>query len=636
MSTPLQEELACEDPAPDGWISAASPLVFPQVFGKYVLDRELASGGMARVYLATLRGAVGFEKRLVVKQIRPELASDPAFVRRFVEEAKTAVELSHPNIVPVYELGVEQGVFYIAMEFCAGATLSEILAETGALSPEEGAYVGVEICRALDYAHRRAGIVHRDVTPRNVLVDEEGAVRLIDFGIAAHVTEHGPTDVFGSPGHMPPEQLAGKALTPATDVFAVAALLFEVWTRKPPFRRATARASAEALKQPVPRLDEGAPELAGVAELIARGLSLEPSERPAQAELLARPLRDFARHSDAGDVARRLGARVRRALRRSERKATSGISLGTSTPNAPFVATPALPASVEGSRPVESSGPPPTYTFAARGEVAEWTRRLDAQSSVPPPPVTGSGSGSGAGSGAAGKSGPSTRKLASIAPEAAAPPDAGLEGAAVPAPVLPPRSAPKLIGVALSVGHVGVVLGALALSARAPSPNAHAVVAPAKTSPASAPSPIVTAAVNSEVAPPKALPLVERAALATAPPALGSQRRPAQPSPLSSRSEPLQARTPPASGARDEVPSASGKLRLTADPPASVSLQGGSGVRAFTTPVRELSLAPGIYVVTFRNDTYGMPVVARVNLEAGSERSVHVDFREVEPRVIVR
>src|SRR5215471_19148317 len=159
--------------------------MFPQIFGKYVLEREIAAGGMARVYLGTLRGAVGFEKRLVVKQIRPELASDEGFVQRFVEEAKTAVELSHPNIVPVYELGVEQGIYYIAMEFCEGLRLAEILTETGGLDPEEGAYIGVEICRALDYAHRRAGIVHRDVTPRNVLVDLEGMVRLIDFGIAA-------------------------------------------------------------------------------------------------------------------------------------------------------------------------------------------------------------------------------------------------------------------------------------------------------------------------------------------------------------------------------------------------------------------------------------------------------------------
>src|SRR5512147_1516424 len=119
---------------------------------------------MAIVYLATLRGAGGFEKRLVVKQIRAELASDEAFVERFVAEAKTTVELSHPNIVPVYELGVEQGVYYIAMEYCPGVTLSEVLARTGKLAPEEGAYIGVEICRALDYAHRRGGIVHRDVT----------------------------------------------------------------------------------------------------------------------------------------------------------------------------------------------------------------------------------------------------------------------------------------------------------------------------------------------------------------------------------------------------------------------------------------------------------------------------------------
>src|SRR5687768_13686694 len=120
--------------------------VFPQIFGKYVLEREMAAGGMARVYLATLRGAVGFEKRLVVKQIRPELAFDEAFVERFVAEAKMAVELNHPNIVPVYELGVEQGIFYIAMELCEGVTLSEVMNETGPLSPEEGAYVGIEIC----------------------------------------------------------------------------------------------------------------------------------------------------------------------------------------------------------------------------------------------------------------------------------------------------------------------------------------------------------------------------------------------------------------------------------------------------------------------------------------------------------
>src|SRR5678815_2879031 len=144
---------------------------------------------MARLMLATLRGAGGFEKKLVVKQIRDELASDDAFVKRFVDEAKTTVALSHPNIVPVYELGVEQGTYFLAMELVEGASLSEILeSERGVkrpLTPEQGAYVGVEICRALDYAHRRMQVVHRDITPRNVMVDDEGQIKLIDFGIAA-------------------------------------------------------------------------------------------------------------------------------------------------------------------------------------------------------------------------------------------------------------------------------------------------------------------------------------------------------------------------------------------------------------------------------------------------------------------
>src|SRR6476659_944202 len=116
---------------------------------------------MARVILATLRGAGGFEKKLVVKQIRDELAFDQQFVRRFVEEAKTTVALSHPNIVPVYELGVELGTYFLAMELVEGLTLAELLKHDGKpLSPEEGAYVGVEVCRALDYVHRQRHVDH--------------------------------------------------------------------------------------------------------------------------------------------------------------------------------------------------------------------------------------------------------------------------------------------------------------------------------------------------------------------------------------------------------------------------------------------------------------------------------------------
>ena len=337
--------------------------MFPQIFGKYVLEREIAAGGMARVYLATLRGAVGFEKRLVVKQIRAELASDEAFVRRFVEEAKTAVELGHPNIVPVYELGVEQGVYYIAMELCEGVSLAEMLQATGPLTPEEGAYVGIEICRALDYAHRRAGIVHRDVTPRNVMIDDEGAVRLIDFGIAAPVALDGDdgkkTEIFGSPGHMPLEQIEGRPLTPATDVFAVAALLIEAWTGRPPFRRATAAECRKAMDSSPTPLGEQIEALQPLSELVERAVLPDPAARPASPEELARPLRRFVRTSDLGDVARRLGERVEETRQRVSGGEAWLPGEGLSQASELLAST---PVKIE------------TRTFAAREDLVQWTQ----------------------------------------------------------------------------------------------------------------------------------------------------------------------------------------------------------------------------------------------------------------------
>ena len=295
--------------------------MYPQVFGKYVLERELARGGMARVVLATLRGAGGFEKKLVVKQIRDELACDDEFVRRFVLEANTTVKLAHPNIVPVYELGVELGTYFLAMEFVEGASLAELLRASSSaaadaarprLSPEEAAYVGVEVCRALDYAHRRMNVVHRDVTPRNVMVDEEGQIKVIDFGIAAPVaTAPSGHGVFGSPGHMPPEQMEAKELTPAADVFAVAVLLMELWSGKAPFRRRTRDEIEAAMRAPHPKPSDADIRLLPLDDVMASAMALDPAARPQQADDLGRALRRFLAGIDLGDLARHLGDRVR-------------------------------------------------------------------------------------------------------------------------------------------------------------------------------------------------------------------------------------------------------------------------------------------------------------------------------------
>lgn len=557
--------------------------MFPQLFGKYVLEREIAAGGMARVYLATLRGAVGFEKRLVVKQIRPELASDEGFVSRFVSEAKTAVGLSHPNIVPVYELGVEQGVYYIAMELCPGLTLYELLQSTGKLTPAEGAYVGVEICRALDYAHRKAKIVHRDVTPRNVLIDEEGAVRLIDFGIAA-VVSGDAHEVFGSPGHMPPEQLAGSSLTPATDVFAVSALLVEAWTGRPPFRRESARESRRAMEEPVPSLSSTDAELSPLSELIARGLSLDSKARPAEAELLARPLRDFLRSADAGEVARKLGARVRDAARKNRRDSPVSEPVTGASERPP----------ARDSQPSGEATGSLTRTFAAREEVSEWTRRI----SEPAAPASGTG--------------PHTRKLASVAP-----PPASLAPRSAARPSLggprtfrargPQAVALVAAGALIATAVFGGVrlfrgeAGGSASNAPPPASSAAALV-PASVKPAPAePSATVRQIASVAVAPPKQ---PERAASAT-----------------------------PETSARRAANSA---LRLTSDPAAKVFVRGAGLSRALTTPVRELKLPPGVYSVSFESATYAAPVTTSVSLADGAQRSVHADFREAEPRIRVR
>ncbi len=582
--------------------------MFPQIFGKYVLERELASGGMARVYLATLRGAVGFEKRLVVKQIRPELALDEAFVKRFVEEAKIAVELSHPNIVPVYELGVELGVYYIAMELCEGLTLTEVLLETGPLDAAEGALVGVEICRALDYAHRRGGIVHRDVTPRNVLLDEEGAVRLIDFGIAAPVTA-GHTqriEVFGSPGHMPPEQIRGERLTPATDVFAVGALLIEAWTGRAPFRRGTFEASAEALNEPLPSLASARPELEQVAEIVRQSVLQSPDQRPQDAEILGRKLREFARQFDSGDVAKRLGGRVRRALRRSPSSAPWLVAeSGPLTPAA-------SPQALLSSRPPPGAlAPPPlapatpassvTRTFAARNDLVEWTRKL---SSIPPEADAAAASASGGGGATLAGEGAATRAL----PRSKAPP---------PAPERRPfrwlvtgASAALLAFVA----WLGLRPGRPPLEQ--PKPRAQEAQAPATSPPAA-----------------KAAPAREDDVVAL-PPASASSL-PARSSVSLKSATSAAAVTSPASSSV-VAERASAELKLTADPPATVTVVGGAVSQTWVTPVRALKLAPGAYSVTFRSATFGDPVAARVELLPGSIRAVHADFRAAVPKVVVR
>lgn len=294
-------------------------------FGKYLLDAMIAEGGMARVYRARLRGALGFEKPLVVKQVRPELARDPRFVAMFVEEAKTLVRLSHPHIVPVYELGVVDGIYFLAMELVDGATLASLMRE-GPLPPTLVARLGEQIAEALHHAHDRFGLVHRDVTPRNVLVDVEGHARLVDFGIATPA-EGLAGEVFGSPGYMSPEQLRGESLDARSDLFALGAVLFQALAGHAAFlpddlrgvdpKSASAAAKVATLAGRVPALPDEIPD--ALRDVVRACLAPDRHDRPTSAALVARELRTWLARAAPGGVGAELAARVRETVARHAR-----------------------------------------------------------------------------------------------------------------------------------------------------------------------------------------------------------------------------------------------------------------------------------------------------------------------------
>jgi len=259
-------------------------------FGKYLLDHELARGGMSRVFRARLRGPGGFEKKLVVKQILPELAADPSFIELFVKEANTLVQMSHPNLVAVYELGVVDDVYFLAMEWVEGATVAELLTEGGPLPEPLAAQIGAQIAEALRYAHERFQIVHRDVTPRNIIVDAAGHARLLDFGIAAPVGHTGKGELFGSPGYMAPEQMRGDALGAESDLFSLGSVLYEAISGKaayPVTRVGSTFTTSEVAPAPLENID------ATLCQLITRLITPDRAQRPSSAAEVADALRTW-------------------------------------------------------------------------------------------------------------------------------------------------------------------------------------------------------------------------------------------------------------------------------------------------------------------------------------------------------
>jgi len=216
----------------------------PKPFGRYVLLEKLAVGGMAEIYKAKTYGVDGFEKQLAIKRILPHCAADNEFIKMLVDEAKLTVLLSHANIVQVYDLGKVGDDYFISMEFIHGTNLREVITrqreENGRLPEEVAVYIMSEVCKGLDYAHRKTdsqgnplNIVHRDISPQNILISFEGEVKIVDFGIAkaAMNVSHTMAGILkGKVAYMSPEQALGKPIDHRTDIFSAGVLLYEMLT----------------------------------------------------------------------------------------------------------------------------------------------------------------------------------------------------------------------------------------------------------------------------------------------------------------------------------------------------------------------------------------------------------------------
>ncbi len=258
--------------------------------GRYQLLRKLATGGMGQVFLASLTGAGGFEKRVAVKRLLPHLAEDERFVAMFLNEARIAARLAHPNICNVYEVGESGGSYYIAMEYLDGETCSQLVRRVGGALPP-GLTVGIlkQAAEGLHAAHElrdddgmSLGVIHRDVTPSNIFVCKSGVVKILDFGVAkardALVKTQAGT-LKGKFGYMSPEHLKAIELDRRSDIFSLGIVAHEMLTGQRLFRRDSLyRTTMAILEEPIPPLaDFGVSDALSV--VIARALSRDRDHR---------------------------------------------------------------------------------------------------------------------------------------------------------------------------------------------------------------------------------------------------------------------------------------------------------------------------------------------------------------------
>ena len=262
---------------------------------RYQLKETLGTGGMANVYLAR---DVVLDRPVAIKVLRKEYSASESFQKQFLLEARSAANLSHPNIVTVHDFGIADNLVYIVMEHVPGKDLKALVRERGRYPYEQAIPLLIQACAGVGYAHR-AGLVHCDIKPHNMIVAKDNRLKVTDFGIARALATIKPGErndvVWGSPLYFAPEQAAGETPTPASDVYSLGVVLYEILSGTPPF---TAQSADELARlhisaRPLP-ISEYVPDIPpALEEIVMKILSKEPSARYRTADQLGRVLQKF-------------------------------------------------------------------------------------------------------------------------------------------------------------------------------------------------------------------------------------------------------------------------------------------------------------------------------------------------------
>lgn len=307
-------------------------LTVPDRIGPYQVVERISAGGMAEVYRAKQTGADNFERPVAIKRILPHIARDPNFIAMFQAEAKLAVQLQHGNICQIYQLGRHEDSFYIALEYVDGRDVGAILdlhqKQNRPIPLPQACYIIRRVCEGLDYAHNKKSsqgeplnIIHRDISPPNLLISYEGEIKLIDFGLAKAVGSSVQTQagiIKGKLAYMSPEQVRGAPIDHRSDVFAVGIVFFELLTARRLFRRDSDLETFDAVRQcRVPRPSEINPSIPKALEdILLTSLARDVDKRYQSAGAMNEAIQEFvlsSRNTFRGD---QLGEWMRRLFAR--------------------------------------------------------------------------------------------------------------------------------------------------------------------------------------------------------------------------------------------------------------------------------------------------------------------------------